>query len=101
MIKITLTNPVSDRLLSVAPGQNLMEALRNAGVEEVEAMCGGAAACGTCHVILSPEWLERLDPPGADEDAMLDCVDGRRSGSRLSCQVRLEPGLDGLRLSLP
>lgn len=101
MIKIIITSPVSDRHLSVAPGDSLMTALRTAGVEEVEAMCGGAAACGTCHVILSPEWLARVEPPGADEEAMLDCIDGREPGSRLSCQIGLTVELDGLCVSVP
>jgi 2Fe-2S ferredoxin len=62
----------------------------------VEAICGGAMSCGTCHVHVDQAWLGRLPPPDEGEEAMLDCLDDRRADSRLSCQIVLKPELDGL-----
>ncbi|RZL07447.1 MAG: 2Fe-2S iron-sulfur cluster binding domain-containing protein, partial [Rubrivivax sp.] len=55
------------------PGTTLMQALKSTGFD-IEASCEGCLACATCHVMLKPEWYERLGPPAADEQAMLDCL---------------------------
>ena len=81
-------------VLDAADGQPLMEALRDAGL--VEGLCGGNCACATCHVHIGEAWRERVGPPGEDEQVLLDYSMENRPGSRLSCQVRVDEGLDGL-----
>ncbi len=83
-------------------GRSLMQAAVDAGITGIAADCGGSLTCATCHVIVEPDWLARLPPRSADEDSMLEMTaHPRQPGSRLSCQIRLEPALDGLRATLP
>lgn len=77
-------------------GEPLMDVLKVHGW--VEALCGGNCACATCHVHIDGDWMARIGAPGADEQALLDYSMDRRPESRLSCQVRVEADLDGLRL---
>lgn len=86
-------------LLPGLNGFRLMEIMRECGVEMPE-NCGGAVACGTCHVYVDPDWFARLMPAREDEEAMLDQLLHARPNSRLSCQILWEPALDGLRLTL-
>jgi ferredoxin, 2Fe-2S len=82
---------------SAASGLTLMEAIRQAGFDELEAMCGGSCSCATCHVYTqSPA----LPPLSADEDDLLDASDHRTPASRLSCQIRLTNALDGLHVTI-
>ena len=83
------------------PGQSLMEVLRDAGIDEVLALCGGNCACATCHVILTSADFEKLPPMPEDEDDMLEGAADRQPTSRLSCQITLNADLDSLRLSVP
>jgi ferredoxin, 2Fe-2S len=90
------------RSLRVATGHSLMQAAVAAGVEGIAADCGGCLSCATCHVIVGPPWAAALPPPVADELAMLEMTAApREPGSRLACQITLQPGLDGLRVRLP
>lgn len=76
-------------------------AVRN-GVAGLPAECGGQCICVTCMVDVAPEWAERMPPAGEDERDMLsDTLGAVPPGRRLSCQIRLEPGLDGLVLRIP
>ncbi|MCW1382938.1 (2Fe-2S)-binding protein [Novosphingobium sp. KCTC 2891] len=76
-------------------GYSLMEVGVRAGIPGIRAECGGSCACATCHVIIDPAWTDRVGPPHAAEDQLLDLLD-RAPGSRLACQVRLKKDLDGL-----
>ena len=83
-------------------GQSLMRAAQSAGVDGIAADCGGCLSCATCHVIVDADWLARLPAPAADELDMLEMTAAQReSGSRLSCQIALDPELDGLSARLP
>jgi 2Fe-2S ferredoxin len=73
-----------------------MEAIRQAGFDELEAMCGGSCSCATCHVYAKA----MPSPPGGDEDDLLDSSDHRQADSRLSCQIRLNAALSGLRVTI-
>lgn len=97
------SGPVQDREIEVpADGRSLMKAAVDAGIDGIAADCGGTLTCATCHVFVTEPWVDRLDPPSGDEDAMLDYTAvERRSCSRLSCQIRLTPALDGLTVELP
>jgi 2Fe-2S ferredoxin len=87
-------------MLSAKPGDSVMQVARAADLP-VLGECNGSMACATCHMIVDPDWAQRLEPVSDDEEAMLDTVFNLSPTSRLSCQIRLCPELDGLRLSLP
>jgi 2Fe-2S ferredoxin len=89
-----------ERLLEPRDGITLMEAIRDAGMEELLALCGGCCSCATCHVHVDPAWVERLPPLGDDENDLLDSSNHRTERSRLSCQLRLTDALDGLRVRI-
>ncbi|MDP3253461.1 MAG: 2Fe-2S iron-sulfur cluster-binding protein [Hydrogenophaga sp.] len=88
--------------IQTEPGQSLMKAAVDANVAGIEADCGGSLTCATCHVIVDPAWASRLPPPVADEIDMLDFASSPvEPESRLSCQIRLSPELNGLVVRLP
>lgn len=68
---------------------------------DVEGACEGSLACSTCHVIVDPEWYDKLDEPSEEEEDMLDLAFGLTHTSRLGCQIRMTDDLDGLIVSLP
>jgi ferredoxin, 2Fe-2S len=82
-------------------GSTVMEnAIRN-GVPGIEAECGGACACATCHVYVDDAWSEAVGRPEAMEEDMLDFAYDVRPTSRLSCQIRVRDELDGLVVRVP
>ena len=82
-------------------GSTVMEnAIRNA-VPGIEAECGGACACATCHVYVEEEWSDVVGPPNPMEEDMLDFAYDVRPTSRLSCQIRVGDELDGLVVQVP
>jgi 2Fe-2S ferredoxin len=81
-------------------GLSLMEVIRDAGIEEVLALCGGCCSCATCHVYVDSTFAERLPPIGEDENDLLDSSDNRRQESRLSCQILLGDSLDMMRVTI-
>jgi 2Fe-2S ferredoxin len=87
-------------LENIEPGRSLMEVARASGVVGILGDCGGTCACATCHVYVDPEWLTAVGAPDDIEDALLDMVDSRASNSRLSCQIKLRPELDGLKVTV-
>jgi ferredoxin, 2Fe-2S len=94
-------NQRSERI-DASVGESAMQAAVTHGIAEIVAECGGNAMCATCHVYVDSEWLDRLPTMSADEDALLDgTAADRRPNSRLSCQIKLTPELDGLVLVLP
>ena len=68
---------------------------------DIEGACGGVMACSTCHVIVDPAQIGRLERPSEEEDEMLDLAWGLKPTSRLGCQIVLTEVLDGLTVSLP
>jgi 2Fe-2S ferredoxin len=90
------------RRIEGKPGRSLMRTAVDAGIDGIAADCGGCLNCATCHVIVDAAWLDKLPPPAADELAMLEMTAApRQPGSRLSCQIVLEPALSGLVVQLP
>jgi ferredoxin, 2Fe-2S len=82
-------------------GSTVMEtAIRN-GVTGIVAECGGACACATCMVYVDEAWFDRLPPRSPEEEDMLDFAFDAKPTSRLSCQIKVEPGLDGLVVRTP
>lgn len=90
----------SKRVLEAVEGWRVMEILRDHGVG-VEGICGGGCDCATCHVLVDPEWVDRLHPPREEEDAKLDELPTATHNSRLSCQLIWDEELDGLTIRLP
>lgn len=90
----------AERSIAAEDGSSLMEALRDNGFEELAALCGGCCACATCHVYVSPDWLDRVGTPSGDEDDLLDSSDARQPNSRLSCQIEVSPDIEGMRVTI-
>lgn len=82
-------------------GVSLMRAAIEHDVPGIVADCGGALTCATCHVHVDPDWLDRLVPPVAGEEAMLECALDPDANSRLSCQIAVTDALDGLVVNVP
>ena len=89
------------RTVEAETGSTVMEtAIRNA-IPGIEAECGGACACATCHVYVDEAWREATGKPSAMEESMLDFAEEVEPNSRLSCQIRVSDALDGLVVRLP
>ncbi|MEF3365235.1 2Fe-2S iron-sulfur cluster-binding protein [Methylocystis sp. 9N] len=81
-------------------GVTLMKLIRRAGVEELVAQCGGSCACATCHVyVFLPEGA-RIEHMGPGESRMLATASHRDATSRLSCQIKFDASLDGMRVRI-
>jgi 2Fe-2S ferredoxin len=104
-MKVHLVGPPAapvEVTLEVKPGQSLMQAAVAHDVKGIAADCGGLLTCATCHVYVREPFASQLDLPTEDEMAMLEfTASQRRPNSRLSCQIRLTPELDGLTVDLP
>ncbi len=101
MPRVIFVKPDGTRHETDAPaGISLMELARDNGLD-VEGACEGAMACSTCHVIVEPNWYQRLPAPTEDEEDMLDLAYGLTATSRLGCQIVVTPELDGLVVRLP
>jgi len=89
------------RTVEADVGATVMEvAIRNA-VPGIEAECGGACACATCHVYVDEAWRAAAGPPAPMEEDMLDFAFDVQPNSRLSCQIKVTPALDGLVVTTP
>ncbi|MCM2292835.1 (2Fe-2S)-binding protein [Allorhizobium sp. BGMRC 0089] len=87
--------------LDVAKGSTVMEnAVRNS-VPGIDAECGGACACATCHVYVDDAWTAAAGQPQPMEEDMLDFATDVRPNSRLSCQIKMTDALDGLVVHVP
>jgi ferredoxin, 2Fe-2S len=88
--------------VEASDGESAMIAATRHGIDGILAECGGNAMCATCHVYADESWLARLPAMADDEDALLDGTAAERlPNSRLSCQLKVTAGLDGLILRLP
>ena len=102
MVRITyVEHSGAEHTVEAPAGLSLMEAAKNNLVPGIEADCGGACACATCHVFFDEPWSARVGEPNAQEADMLDVVDERRASSRLSCQITVSDALDGVIVRLP
>ncbi|WP_137391996.1 2Fe-2S iron-sulfur cluster-binding protein [Rhodoligotrophos defluvii] len=102
MPKITfIESNGTTHIVDAEPGMTLMEtAVRNM-VPGIDADCGGACACATCHVYVDPEWFDKLGTRNEMEEDMLDFAFDVRENSRLSCQVKVTDAFDGLVVRIP
>ena len=86
--------------LEALEGWRVMEVIRDWGLP-IKAECGGACACATCHVYVDDAWREKTGGPSPMEEDMLDFGFDVRPSSRLSCQIKVTPELDGLVIRTP
>ena len=75
-----------EHILNAEKGLTLMEIIRDSGLD-IEALCGGCAACATCHVYIGSKWIDKLPKIQDDEESMLDQTFDLKPGSRLACQI--------------
>ena len=103
MAKITyIEHNGTEHVVDVANGLTVMEGARDNGVPGIEADCGGACACSTCHVYVDPAWVDKIPAKEDMEEDMLDFAyepDAERS--RLTCQIKVTDALDGLVVQMP
>lgn len=102
MAKITFIESNGEKHeVEAKAGMSVMEAAIRNMVPGIDADCGGACACATCHVFVRPEWFGKTGEPSAMEQSMLDFAEEVRETSRLSCQIPVTDELDGLTVDLP
>jgi 2Fe-2S ferredoxin len=102
MVKITfIQHNGTEQTVEGTPGMTVMEVAVKNQVPGIDADCGGACACATCHVFVEPEWTEKTGARNPMEEDMLDFAFDVRDNSRLSCQIKVRDELDGLRLKVP
>ncbi|MDD9874043.1 MAG: 2Fe-2S iron-sulfur cluster-binding protein [Gammaproteobacteria bacterium] len=82
-------------------GDVVMRVAVRSGFSGILAECGGACSCATCHVHIDPSWYDKLPPMDELETEMLDFAEGVDETSRLSCQIKITPQLDGLIVHVP
>ncbi len=102
MAKITFIQPDgSQQTIDAKTGMTVMEAAKLNNIAGIEAECGGACACATCHVYVDESWQAKTGKPAEMEEDMLDFAFDVREASRLSCQIKVTDALDGLVLRVP
>ena len=98
---VIFIDPKGERVrVEAREGDRLLEVGQGAGMP-LEGTCEGQMACSTCHVIVAPDWFDRLPPAVDDEEDMLDLAAQVTRTSRLSCQIVLTSELDGLEVRIP
>src|SRR5882672_3135235 len=102
MVKITFIDTTGkSRTIDAEPGSTVMEAAIKHGVPGIEAECGGACACATCHVYVDEAWRPIVGEPSPMEEDMLDFGYDVKPNSRLSCQIKVTAEIDGLVVRIP
>ena len=102
MPKITLVEySGTSHSIDAEVGKYLIQNALDNGVPGIDADCGGACACGTCHVFVDEDWMPVSGEPDAMEEAMLGMRPDRTGQSRLSCQIEVTEQLDGMVVRLP
>ncbi len=102
MVKISfIDSKGATRTVEGEPGSTVMETAIKTAVPEIEAECGGACACSTCHVYIDEAWRQKVGEPSPMEEDMLDFAFEVKPTSRLSCQIKVSEELDGLIVRTP
>ena len=101
MSKITIIITDGREVVLENPRGSLMEAAVEAAIAGIGGDCSGVGSCGTCHIQVAPEWLDRVGPASGCERDVLDSRPNASACSRLSCQIELTEKLDGLVVRVP
>lgn len=98
---IYITHDEKTHEVDAAAGTTVMENAVKNSIPGIEAECGGACACATCHVYVDDAWREKVGGPDMMEEDMLDFAFEPKESSRLSCQIKVSDDLDGLTVRIP
>ena len=102
MAKITyIEHDGTEHAIDVKTGLTVMEGAVKNNIPGIDADCGGACACATCHVYVDEAWTAKTGTKSAMEESMLDFAEGVEPNSRLSCQIKVTDDLDGLVVRMP
>jgi len=102
MAKITyIEHDGTEHVVDVKSGQSVMEGAVKHNIPGIDADCGGACACATCHVYVDPAWTAKTGEKNSMEESMLDFAESVEDNSRLSCQIKVTDDLDGLVVRMP
>ena len=97
---IVVTREGETREIEGEAGLSVMEVIREAGIDELLALCGGCCSCATCHVHVDPDYADKLPEMSDDENELLAISDDRDETSRLSCQIEFSAALDGMTVTI-
>ncbi|MEO8723689.1 MAG: 2Fe-2S iron-sulfur cluster-binding protein [Sphingobium sp.] len=97
---VVVTREGEEQTFEGEAGLSVMEVIRDNGVDELLALCGGCCSCATCHVYVDASFADKLPAISEDESDLLDSSDHRNDSSRLSCQLQLSNDLDGLKVTI-
>lgn len=97
---IVTTREGAEQQIDGASSVSVMEVIRDAGIDELMALCGGCCSCATCHVYVDETFADKLPAMSEDENDLLGSSEHRASNSRLSCQLVFNSELDGLRVTI-
>ncbi|RYZ09955.1 MAG: 2Fe-2S iron-sulfur cluster binding domain-containing protein [Alphaproteobacteria bacterium] len=102
MPKITYIDSTGkERVVEAKNGMTVMETAIKHNIPGIDADCGGACACATCHVYVDEAFTDKVGKPSAMEQSMLDFAENVKETSRLSCQIKVRDDLDGLKVTTP
>lgn len=102
MAKVTyVEHDGTEHTIEVKNGMSVMEGAIKNNVPGIDADCGGACACATCHVYVDAAWQGKTGEKSAMEESMLDFAENVEDNSRLSCQIKVSDDLDGLVVRMP
>lgn len=90
-----------ERAVDATDGRSLMDAAVQNAIPGIDADCGGTCSCATCHVFVDDAWFARVGPAVDQEAIMLEFAENTEPVSRLSCQIEIDPSLEGLRVRVP
>jgi 2Fe-2S ferredoxin len=90
-----------EHAVEVKSGLSVMEGAIKNNIPGIDADCGGACACATCHVYVDEAWADKTGSASAMEESMLDFAESVQPNSRLSCQIKVTDALDGLVVRMP
>ena len=97
---VVVTRDGTEKTVEAQSGLSVMEIIRDAGFDELLALCGGCCSCATCHIHVDPAFADKVDPISEDENDLLDSSSHRNDTSRLSCQIHFKDELDGLKVTI-
>ena len=102
MTKITfLQHDGAQHAIDAPDGESVMRVALDNGVPGLVAECGGNLSCSTCHGYVAADFLQRLTPPDENEQLLIECTIDPRPNSRLTCQIKVSPALEGLTVQWP
>lgn len=101
MVRVNFISPDGTKVSAEAKeGDSILEVAQQAKMP-LPGICEGSLACSTCHVVVDPDWFEKLTPPSEDEEDLLDMAIGLEKTSRLGCQIKVSSDLDGIVIKIP